>query len=92
MAKPKHDPQVPQRMQKLGALFHGYVTHEKRTGKYMIESPGDFPAVALVEAAQILGCKPDELFTSLDTQSDGGCETCAGPDMPVLVLEVRRAD
>lgn len=69
---------------KLRALFGGYEARF-RGGVWTIESPGDFAAVAFLDAANLLGCSPDKLRTSFDVIA-AGCGTC-GPERE-LTLEV----
>jgi len=60
-----------------------------RSESYRLKDARAFTGLALIQAAEYLGCKPDELFIEGE-ESGGGCGTCGYGGEPVIGLEVRR--
>ena len=74
----------------LEGLFFGSTCRHERDGTYVLERAEEFPIATLIKACEILGCKPDELFTSFDAYDESGCETCGPSITRELSLRVNR--
>lgn len=73
-------------------LYFARSVEHASEGRWIVVGAADpgtaFVLPKLMKVCEILGCKPEELFTDLDSRS--GCETCGYGGGPLLNFRVQR--